>query len=71
MKFLVDEMPKEKGKCPFCEWQPYPPFIEEPGRWVCKIAEKKYGNKTSCDLKADSCSYLRLYTIQGEQNEST
>ena len=71
MKFIVDEMPQRKDECPFCEWEPYPSLVKEPGRWVCKVAEKRYGNKTSCDLKADYCSYLRWYTMQETKNEST
>lgn len=55
MKFTVDEMPKD-GECPFTEWVPYPPFIEEPGRWICKKADKMWGNTPrTCDCKASYC----------------
>ena len=53
MKFIVDEMPKSKSKCPFSEWKPYPPIIEEPGHYICKI------NHNDCNLCETECQLLK------------
>ena len=53
MKFIVDEMPKSKGECPFSEWKPYPTIIEETGRYICKI------NHNDCNLCETECQFLK------------
>lgn len=53
MKFIVDEMPKSKSKCPFSEWKPYPPIMEETGHYICKI------NQNDCNLCETECQLLK------------
>ena len=36
MKYIVDRLPKTKKDCDYSEWEPYPPFIEKTGRYICK-----------------------------------
>lgn len=53
MKFIVDKMPKSKSKCPFSEWKPYPPIMEKPGHYICKI------NHNGCNLCETECQFLK------------
>ena len=53
MKFIVDEMPKEERKCPFSDWETYPPIIEKAGDWVCKHDRK------ICDLCEAECRWMK------------
>ena len=48
MKFIVDELPEYKKCCPYAQWKPYPPIIEESGNYICKI------NGKNCNLYTDS-----------------
>jgi hypothetical protein len=43
MKIIVDEMPTNKDACPFAEWNPYPPIVEETGYHKCKLDDKNCG----------------------------
>ena len=56
MKLVVNELPKTPNECPFSEWKPNPPFIEEPGYWVCKFGKQE----CSCFLNKEehTCRYL-------------
>ena len=53
MKFIVDEMPESKSKCPFSEWKPYPPILKETGHYICKI------NHNDCNLCEMECQFLK------------
>lgn len=53
MKFIVDEMPKSKSKCRFSEWESYPPILDKPGHYICKI------NDNDCDLCETECQLLK------------
>ena len=53
MKFIVDEMPKDKSECPFSEWKPYPPIMEKTGHYICKI------NHNDCNLCETECQLLK------------
>ena len=59
MKYLVDRLPETQKDCNNSEWKPYPPFIEAPGRYICKI------DKKNCNLDEDhsgtcvSCRWLK------------
>ena len=53
MKFIVDEMPKSKSKCRFSEWESYPPILDKPGHYICKI------NGNDCDLCETECQLLK------------
>ena len=59
MKIVVNEMPKTERDCPFSAWKPNPPFIEEPGYWICEFS-KQDKRGLSCNLgKAEhACRYL-------------
>lgn len=56
MKFVVDALPEQKD-CPFSKWHPYPPIIEEPGYYQCKLAE---GRNDGCymDKENGECEFL-------------
>lgn len=47
MKYIVDELPKTQKDCDSSEWKPYPPFIEEAGKYICKKDGK------NCNLDED------------------
>ncbi len=53
MKFLVDKMPTQR-RCPYSEWKPYPPIVEEPGYYRCKIDMEHCNNKDD----GSSCKFL-------------
>ena len=59
MKFLVDELPKDKYDCYFAEWVPHPPIIEKSGEYTCNLANKKCNltfDSTECEgLKVNEC----------------
>ena len=56
MKFLVDELPKDKCDCYYAEWISYPPIIEKSGDYTCNLTNKK------CNLTFDSieCEGLKV-----------
>ena len=60
MKYIVDSLPKSQGDCDNSKWEPYPPFIEYPGRYICKKDGK------NCNLDEDhlgtsmSCRWLKV-----------
>ena len=51
IKYYVDEMPSDPSECPHAEWEPYPPFIEEPGHWICKLGGE-------CKIGEHRCKHL-------------
>jgi len=53
MKFIVDKMPETEKECPFSEWHPYPPIMEEAGAWYCK-----HDNKM-CNLCGTECKWMK------------
>ena len=53
MKFIVDELPSEAYYCPFSRWEPYPPAIEEDGRYICTLC------KHECNLSKQGCVHLK------------
>lgn len=57
MKFLVDELPKDKYECYYAEWVIYPPIMERPGDYFCNLTNKK------CNLIYDNneCEGLKIY----------
>lgn len=71
MKFIVDEMPKSKKKCPFSEWKPYPPICEETGHYICKITHDDCDlRETGCQLLKQERSEARKVEQEVKQNES-
>ena len=60
MKFVANEMPSQPSACPYSEWKPNPPFIEEPGYFVCTISSKDKRSNLSCTLdeKEHVCRFL-------------
>lgn len=56
MKFLVDELPKDKDDCYYIKWIPYPPIMEKCGEYICKLTDKK------CNLTFDSVECEGLKT---------
>ncbi len=60
MKIVVSELPKTPSECPFSEWKPYPPFIEEPGYWYCTFCEK---DKRKCEIDENNHQCLWLVQI--------
>lgn len=53
MKILVDKMPETSHACLFSKWHPYPPIVEEPGYYECKITDKR------CTLSKIECSIFK------------
>ena len=53
MKFIVDEMPKDKTECPFSDWAPYPPIMEKAGEYICEKDRK------ICNLCKTECRWLK------------
>jgi len=41
MKFIVNELPKDKYDCYFSEWKSFPPIIEKTGEYVCNLTKKR------------------------------
>ena len=62
MKLVVNELPKTPSECPFGEWQPNPPFIEEPGYWYCTLCAKDKRNLPRC--KIDENNHQCLWLVQ-------
>ena len=60
MNYVVNEMPSQPSECPYSEWKPYPPIIEEPGYWVCTLSSKDKRKSLSCTLgeKEHVCRFL-------------
>jgi hypothetical protein len=56
MKFVVDALPEQKD-CPFSEWHPYPPIMEEPGYYRCKLAEVR-NDGCYMDRENGECEFL-------------
>lgn len=56
MKFLVDELPKDKYDCCYAKWTPYPPIMEKSGDYFCILTNKK------CNLTFDNieCEGLKV-----------
>ena len=65
MKFIVDKMPETGEECPFSEWHPYPPIMEEVGAWYCKHDDKK------CNLCGTECRWMKEQFINSDTIEST
>lgn len=57
MKFIVDELPKNKDECFWSEWSSYPPIIEESGEYLCiltnMICNFEYDGDECHGLKKD------------------
>lgn len=65
MKIYVDEMPFNLSECPYAEWKPYPPIIEQIGDWYCKK------NNRVCNLTTVECYGYKLLptTVLNGQDE--
>ena len=48
MKFIVNKLPKSQKECIFSTWEPNPPFIKEPGQYICTKCRRE------CNLKTNS-----------------
>lgn len=60
MKYIVDELPKTKEDCDCSEWEPYPPFIEETGRYICKKDRKNCNLDEDHPVTCTSCRWLKV-----------
>lgn len=58
MKIFVDEMPETSKNCPFSEWVPNPPFIEEPGYFKCRLTNKY----CSLSKTEKECSFFKEFS---------
>ena len=63
MKIVVNEMPENKQLCPCSQWEPNPPFIEEPGYWYCTFGAKDKRNLPRCTLGEQEHQCLWLVQI--------
>ena len=67
MKFVVDELPENKGQCRFSRWHPYPPIIEEPGYYECNLIKGR-NNNCYMDTENGECECLvELRKVMGEK----
>jgi hypothetical protein len=57
MKFIVDELPKDKYDCYYSEWISAPPIIKEDGYYFCNLVNK------DCNLQYDNteCEGLKIH----------
>lgn len=62
MKFLVDELPEVIRRCPFSEWQPYPPVVPEPGWQMCKLDMKECNLHSVDNVTPHECRWLKEKT---------
>lgn len=58
MKFLVDELPKDKNDCYYAKWISYPPIMEKSGDYTCGVNNKK------CSLTYDSTECEGMKTLE-------
>ena len=58
MRFVVDALPEQKGNCPFSEWRPYPPCIEETGYFLCRMRKGKRNAECDLDVEKGTCRFL-------------
>lgn len=47
MRYIIDNMPQMPKDCDLSEWIPNPPYMEEPGKYMCKL------DKQVCDMEKD------------------
>lgn len=52
MQLCVKEMPENAKECIFSEWKPFPPLIQKPGYYKCKIENEP------CSLRNKKCRHL-------------
>lgn len=60
MKLLVDELPETPVQCPYSQWHPNPPILEEPGYYTCRKEHK-------CNLGACDGECL-MFKVADEEN---
>lgn len=60
MKYIVDKLPKTQKDCDNSEWKPYPPFIEETGRYICKKDGKNCDLYENNPVTCKSCRWLKV-----------
>jgi len=59
MKYIVDTVPQDPKDCDFAEWTPYPPFIEEPGIYLCKLDKQVCTLEKEEHIHWSSCRHLK------------
>ena len=60
MQILVKNIVNHPSECPYAEWKPYPPIVEQPGIYICK-GIKTNTQTLGCNLntKTKECRFFK------------